>query len=77
MSADEKQISGVLCLFCGMVTQVPNSVCDKVHSKGGVHTSLVRCEQCGKEARYLPNEVIDIHHAGNVGDVKVRAAGLG
>jgi Zn ribbon nucleic-acid-binding protein len=76
MSANEKQISGVLCLFCGMVTQVPDSVGDKVHSKGGVHTSLVRCEQCGKEARYLPNEVIDIHHAENMEALKARAAGL-
>ena len=73
-SANEKQCSGVLCLFCGMSTQVPSSTSEREHSKSGVHTSLVRCEQCGKEARYLPNEFMDSQETDRTS--RARAAGI-
>ena len=75
-SANEKQCSGVLCLFCGMFTQVPSAASEREHSKSGVHTSLIRCEQCGKEARYLPNEVKDIQETDRAGMSRARAAGV-
>ena len=49
----------VTCMFCGLPTPVPES--GPIQFAGHVprHISIVRCKSCGKEAPYLPGDIVE------------------
>ena len=55
---------GVICLFCGNSTSLSPQA-EQRHStrSGEARASIVRCHQCGKEAMYLPYEIVDVEAA--------------
>jgi hypothetical protein len=55
---------GVICLFCGMSTSLsPQAEQRHAAQPGEYRASIVRCRQCGKEALYLPDEIVDLQAA--------------
>jgi len=57
-----QEITGVICLYCGMNTPLPNPP-QRACSNGELQNrapeiSLVRCRVCGKEAPYLAHEIV-------------------
>jgi hypothetical protein len=60
MNMNERNVTGVVCLHCGMNTVMPDS---KTERRGTgeyrrTQMSIVRCTECGKEAPYLAKEII-------------------
>jgi hypothetical protein len=55
---------GVICLFCGLSTSL-SAQAEQRHAAhpGEYRASIVRCRQCGKEALYLPEEIVDLQAA--------------
>jgi hypothetical protein len=55
---------GVICLFCGMSTSL-SAQAEQRHAAhpGECRASIVRCHLCGKEALYLPDEIVDFQAA--------------
>jgi len=52
---------GVICLFCGASTTLPaQSEHRHALNPAAYLFSIVRCDHCGKEALYLPDEIIRI-----------------
>ena len=59
-----KSRKGVICLFCGMSTSLsPQAERRYTAHPGEYRASIVRCRQCGKEAMYLPDEIVDFQVA--------------
>jgi ribosomal protein S27AE len=55
---------GVICLFCGRSTFLSAHAEQRHVTHPEEHlTSLVRCHRCGKEALYLPQEIVDLQAA--------------
>ncbi|MGD0906858.1 MAG: hypothetical protein ABSA96_04715 [Candidatus Acidiferrales bacterium] len=57
---NERHVTGVVCIHCGMNTVVPGST-NQWHRAGDFwrpQVSVVRCTKCGKEAPYLAEEII-------------------
>jgi hypothetical protein len=61
--ADEGTQKGVFCLFCGQSTSLPTPVERRQSAEPGSRASIVRCRLCGKEALYLPEEIVDFQAA--------------
>ena len=55
---------GVICLFCGQSTSL-SAQAEQRRSEhpGEYRASIVRCHQCGKEAMYLSDEIVDLQAA--------------
>ena len=57
--------SGVVCLYCGkkMPLSVPmkRAIAATVGSSSYHRVSIVRCTECGKEASYLPSEIVNLN----------------
>ena len=55
---------GVICLFCGQSTSL-SAQAEQRHSEhpDECRASIVRCRQCGKEAMYLSDEIVDFQAA--------------
>ena len=55
---------GVICLFCGRSTSL-SAQAEQRHSanRSEFRASIVRCHQCGKEALYLSDEIVDLQAA--------------
>ena len=65
------QQSGVVCLFCGRSTPLPEAAGPRTsEERRGV---IIRCRVCGKEAPYKAEEIIDLEDETAV--VAVRAVG--
>ena len=57
-TADPKNRKAVVCLFCGLLTLVPESrVAD-------ARVSIIRCHRCGKEAPYPADKIIGVRVVG-------------
>jgi hypothetical protein len=55
---------GVICLFCGNATSLSVQAEQRRSANPGQYrASIVRCHQCGKEALYLPDEIVDLQAA--------------
>jgi hypothetical protein len=55
---------GVICLFCGQSTSLSAQAEMRHSANPGEHrASIVRCHQCGKEALYLADEIVDLQAA--------------
>jgi hypothetical protein len=66
------QQSGVVCLFCGRNTPLPEAAGPRTsEERRGV---IIRCRVCGKEAAYKSEEIIDLEDETAVG--AVRTVGL-
>jgi hypothetical protein len=53
---------GVICLFCGQSTSLSvQAELRRSASPSEYRASIVRCHLCGKEALYLPDEIVDLH----------------
>jgi hypothetical protein len=76
---DETYQKGVVCLFCGKSTHL-SAQAERRHSAdpsvSGYRASIIRCHLCGKEALYLPEEIMDFQKAQSSASLKARAAGL-
>jgi hypothetical protein len=61
----EANLTGVLCLHCGMPTPLPILIHGDALQGTLVdshrHLSIIRCHQCGKEAPYLTSEIIPLN----------------
>jgi hypothetical protein len=69
-TADLKNRKAVVCLFCGLLTPVPeNRLAD-------ARVSIIRCHRCGKEAPYPANEIRVGQDMPNTGTPRARAVGL-
>ena len=68
-TADPKNRRAVVCLFCGLLTPVPES------RFAGARVSLIRCHRCGKEAPYPAGEITAAQDMSNIG-TKVRVVGM-
>jgi hypothetical protein len=70
-TADPKNRRVVVCLFCGLLTPVPeNRLAD------APRLSIIRCHVCGKEAPYLADQLTDGQDMLSIGIPRARAAGL-
>jgi hypothetical protein len=70
-TAGPKNRRAVVCLFCGLLTPVPeNRLADDPR------VSLIRCQRCGKEAPYPADKITDGQDMPNTGTPKVRVVGL-
>ena len=55
---------GVICLFCGNSTSLsPQAEQRHATRPDEARASIVRCRQCGKEAMYLADEIVDVEAA--------------
>jgi hypothetical protein len=61
----------VVCLFCGLLTPIPES-----RFADAPRVAIIRCHRCGKEAPYPANKITDGQDMPNIGTAKVRAVGL-
>ena len=58
----EEHVTGVVCLRCGIIT--PMQVSSHQGALEGAQKEfhspifIVRCHECGKEASYLPDEIV-------------------
>ena len=60
-TAHHKNRRAVVCLFCGLLTSVPeNRLSD-------ARVSIIRCGRCGKEAPYATDEITDTQDVPNTG----------
>lgn len=65
-SIAEGSTKGVICLFCGQSNSLraPIEWRRPEHAAElGSRVSIVRCHVCGKEALYLPEEIVDFQAA--------------
>jgi transcription elongation factor Elf1 len=70
-TAGRKNKKAVVCLFCGLLTPVPeNRLADDAR------VSIIRCRRCGKEAPYPANRITDGQDVPNIRTPKVRVVGL-
>ena len=57
--------NGVVCLYCGkkmpLSTPMKRAIAAAVGSTTHRHVSIVRCTECGKEASYLPSEIVNLN----------------
>ena len=58
----DRNIAGVVCLYCGVYTPLPVST-KRSPSTGHLTMfnpplSIIRCHRCGKEAPYLADDVV-------------------
>jgi hypothetical protein len=63
---EEGATKGVICLFCGQSTSLPAPIDWRRSERAaelGRRASIVRCHFCGKEALYLPEEIVDLQAA--------------
>ena len=63
---EEGSIKGVICLFCGQSNSLPAPIEWRRPEQAadlGSRASIVRCHLCGKEALYLPEEIVDLQAA--------------
>jgi hypothetical protein len=75
-AAPQHQLKGVICLFCGKPTQLPTpseaaraaNLADPGH-----RAAIIRCLQCGREARYLPEEILVFQDAQDCANHRARA----
>ncbi len=55
--------NGVVCLYCGkkmaITTPARRAVAAGAGASSSSRVSIVRCSGCGKEASYLPSEIVD------------------
>jgi hypothetical protein len=70
-TAGRKNRRAVVCLFCGLLTPVPET-----RLADDPRVSLVRCHRCGKEAPYPADKITDGHDVPNIGTPKVRVVAL-
>jgi hypothetical protein len=58
--------NGVVCLYCGkkMAITAParRAVAAGAGTSSGSRVSIVRCSACGKEASYLPSEIVNLEN---------------
>ena len=76
---EETYHEGVVCLFCGKSTHLSAQAERRRSanpSESSYRASIIRCHLCGKEALYLPEEIIDFQEAQNAANLKARAAGM-
>jgi hypothetical protein len=52
-TADPKNRPVVVCLFCGLLTPVPEN-----RFANNPRISIIRCHRCGKEAPYPADEIV-------------------
>ena len=58
-TSDPKNRRAVVCIFCGLLTPVPeNRVADEPR------LSIIRCHVCGKEAPYPADKIIGVRAVG-------------
>jgi predicted RNA-binding Zn-ribbon protein involved in translation (DUF1610 family) len=63
-SATASHHKGVTCLFCGQSTSLSIQSEQRHYAHPDEHrASIVRCHRCGKEAMYLPDEIVDFQAA--------------
>jgi hypothetical protein len=63
---EESNHKGVICLFCGKSTHLPPQVERRLSAspaESAYRPSILRCDLCGKEALYLPEEIVDLQAA--------------
>ncbi len=70
-TTDRRHRRAVVCLFCGLLTPVPE---DRYADDPRI--SIIRCYRCGKEAPYPADTIIGHQNMPNSGTPKVRAAGF-
>jgi hypothetical protein len=71
-TSDQKHCRAVICIFCGTQTPLPET-----QSSGDVRLAIIRCHQCGKEAPYPADEIIDSQEIPSIGYLKIRAVDMG
>jgi hypothetical protein len=58
----EQDLTGVICLYCGVHTPLPVSASRGLSTDAIAMSnpplSIVRCQVCGKEAPYLADEIV-------------------
>ena len=69
--AGRKNRQAVVCLFCGLLTPVPDN--RLAHDP---RLSIIRCHVCGKEAPYPANNITDRQDMPNIGTPRVRVVGM-
>jgi hypothetical protein len=66
----EPEVTGVVCLHCGIQTPIPNSMSrgssTNVFATPRRKISLIRCAGCGKEAPYLAEEIVVLERFSHV-----------
>jgi RNase P subunit RPR2 len=65
--ANKLQGSGVVCLFCGRSTPLPEAAEPRTSEERRV--VIIRCRVCGKEAPYQADEIVDLQDETAVGAV--------
>jgi len=76
---EETYHKGVVCLFCGKSTHLSAQAERRRSanpSEASYQVSIIRCHLCGKEAIYLPGEIVDLQESLTTTELKARAAGL-
>jgi hypothetical protein len=66
----EDAVTGVVCLHCGLNTPVPSYVRRGDSALGAKKMrppiTLIRCNECGREAPYLANEIVVLKNISNI-----------
>jgi hypothetical protein len=76
---EESYHRGVICLFCGKSTRLPAHAERRRSaspSESTFRASIIRCHLCGREALYLPEEMVDLQEMRNSPNLRARAVGL-
>jgi hypothetical protein len=64
---EQRRNQAVVCVFCGNSTLLQAAAQRREGSDPGEPSSglrIVRCSACGKEAVYLPEEIVDLQEPG-------------